>query len=217
MKQLAELIPVALFFISYQMDGKTIELGSWTYVFDGIYSATAVLMAATAVQLVLTRIFTGHIEKKLWFLFLAVALFGSATLFFRSEAFIQWKPTVFNWVLAIVFIGAPMMGKKTLLQSGLGDQLQLPSEVWNKLNWLWIANFIIVGGLNLVVAYNFSESFWVSYKLYSALGFILLLSIITAVIISPHIQDEESGSQDEDPDLNAENLPHTGENSGKIS
>lgn len=198
MKQFAELVPIVLFFLSYQVDGQTIDLAGFEYTFDGIYSATAILIAATAIQLILTRLLTGHIEKRLWILFAAVAVFGSATLFFRSEAFIQWKPTVFNWVLAALFIGAPLLGKKTLLERGLGDQIALPAQVWSRLNMLWTANFIFVGALNIFVAYRFSEATWVSYKLYSAIGFTLVLTIITAVLIAPHISesdDNDAGEQ----------------------
>jgi len=55
---------------------------------------------------------------------------------------------------------------------------------------LWVSNFAIVGGLNLVVAYGFTEDAWVSYKLYSSIGFTLLLTILTALLISPHLKDE---------------------------
>jgi intracellular septation protein len=51
MKQLAELLPVVLFFVVYQLDGRSLALGGWEYHFDGIYSATAVLMIATVLQL----------------------------------------------------------------------------------------------------------------------------------------------------------------------
>ena len=47
--------------------------------------------------------------------------------------------------------------------------------------------------LNLVAfgAYAYSEEIWVSYKLYSAIGFTLLLTILTALLISPHLKDEQ--------------------------
>ncbi len=48
-----------------------------------------------------------------------------------------------------------------------------------------------MGALNLVVAYGYSEETWVSYKLYSAIGFTLLLTILTALMITPHLKDEE--------------------------
>ena len=71
--------------------------------------------------------------------------------------------------------------------------------MWTRLNLLWTANFIVVGALNLFVAYRFSEAFWVSYKLYSAIGFTLLLTILTAVLVSPHLQAQDavgSGNSD---------------------
>ena len=53
MKQIAEFVPIVLFFIAYQLDGESISLAGWTYQFDGIYSATAVLMVATFLQFLL--------------------------------------------------------------------------------------------------------------------------------------------------------------------
>ena len=122
---------------------------------------------------------------------LAVLVFGGATLAFRNQAFIQWKPTIFNWVLAVVFGASQFIGDKNLMERTLGSQLILPRPVWTRLNILWVSNFTIVGALNLVVAYGFSEATWVSYKLYSAIGFTLLLTVLTAVIISPHLKDEQ--------------------------
>lgn len=191
MKQILELIPIALFFISYQMSGSSLQFAGLSYTFDGIYSATLILMIATAVQVAIVRLTTGHVEKRLWILLAAVLVFGAATLFFRSEAFIQWKPTVFNWALAALFLGSALLGKKTLLERGLGDQIDLPGLVWKRLNTVWTGNFLLVGALNLIVAYNFSEAFWVSYKLYSAIGFTLLLTVVTAVLIAPHISEDE--------------------------
>ena len=78
MKQFAELLPVVLFFVVYQLDGRTLALGGWEYHFDGIYSATAVLMIATVLQLVLTRLLSGHVEKRLLLLTAVVCAFGAA-------------------------------------------------------------------------------------------------------------------------------------------
>ena len=190
MKQIAEFIPIALFFIVYQLDGETLTLGGWQYTFDGIYSATAVLMIATVLQVGLTWAITREFEKRLMWLLLAVLLFGGATLAFHNQMFIQWKPTIFNWILAIAFGGSQFIGDKNLMERTLGSQIHLPKPVWTRLNMLWVGNFAVVGALNLVVAYGFSEATWVSYKLYSAIGFTLLLTILTALLISPHLKDE---------------------------
>jgi len=192
MKQLAEFIPIALFFIAYQLNGETISAGQWSFTFDGIFTATAVLMAATLLQVVLTYAFTREFEKRAMWMSLAVLIFGGATLLLRNQMFIQWKPTIFNWVLAIAFGVSQFVGEKNLMERTLGSQVRLPKPIWTKLNLLWVSNFAIVGALNLVVAYRFSEATWVSYKLYSALGFTLLLTILTAILISPHLKGEPS-------------------------
>jgi intracellular septation protein len=189
MKQIAEFVPIVLFFIVYQFDGRSISLAGWNYQFDGIFSATAVLMVATVLQ-VLYYAVTRRLEKRLLWQLLAVLVFGGATLIFRNQMFIQWKPTIFNWALALAFGGSQFIGEKNLMERTLGGQLHLPKPIWSKLNLLWVANFLIVGGLNLVVAYKFSEQAWVSYKLYSSIGFTLVLTVLTALIISPHLKDE---------------------------
>lgn len=195
MKQIADFIPIALFFIAYQLDGKSFSLAGWTYQFDGIYSATAVLMVATVLQVVLTVAFTRQLEKRLIWLLLAVLVFGGATLAFHNQLFIQWKPTIFNWVLALVFGVSQFIGDKNLMERTLGSQIHLPKPVWTRLNLLWVTNFFIVGGLNIIVAYGFSEKVWVSYKLYSAIGFTLVLTILTALLISPHLKEDASDEQ----------------------
>jgi len=131
------------------------------------------------------------VERRLLWLLLAVMVFGGATLFFRNQMFIQWKPTVFNWALALAFGGSQFIGEKNLMQRTLGSQIHLPKPVWTRLNLIWTLNFAVVGSLNLYVAYQYSEETWVSYKLYSAIGFTLALTILTAVLISPHLKDQQ--------------------------
>jgi intracellular septation protein len=189
MKQLIEFLPIAIFFIVYQLDGESITVGDWVYTFDGIFSATAVLMVATVLQFGVTWALTREFERRSLWLLLSVLLFGGATLLFRNQMFIQWKPTIFNWALAIAFGASQFIGDKNLMERTLGSQLHLPGPVWNRLNLLWVGNFTLVGGLNLVVAYSFSEATWVSYKLYSAIGFTLLLTILTALLISPYLKE----------------------------
>lgn len=189
MKQVLELLPIILFFGAYQMDGRTIEFGGYSYQFDGLYSATLVLMIATSLQVLITWVIERKLEKRLLWLFAAIMIFGGATLLFRNQAFIQWKPTVFNWALAIVFIVSQLTGKN-LMERALGSQLTLPKPVWKRLNYLWITNFVVVGALNIYVAYQYSESTWVSYKLYSSIGFTVVMTLLTVILISPYLKDQ---------------------------
>ena len=196
MKQILEFLPIVLFFGAYQMDGETLTVGAWSHTFDGIFSATAVLMIATiAVWLIMLAI-TRRNDKRLMWMMIAVVVFGTATLVLRDQRFIQWKPTVFNWVMAVLFFGSQFVGKKTLLERLLSQQLVLSEVIWKRLNALWVTNFVTVGALNLYVAYQYEEAFWVSYKLYSSIGFILLMMLLTVMIVAPHLRSED---QDIDP------------------
>lgn len=199
MKQFLEFLPLVLFFGAYQMNGETISVGEWLYAFDGIYSATAVLMFSSVAVLLVAFVLERRLEKRLMWMTVAILVFGAATLIFRDQRFIQWKPTVFNWVLALVFLASQFVGDKNLLQRFLGQQLVLPRAVWGRLNLLYVAHFSVVGALNLFVAYRYEEAFWVSYKLYSSLGFTIALMALTVLLLFPHLKNQIPNGDTEDP------------------
>ena len=192
MRQLLEFLPLVLFFGAYQMDGDTVAVSDWSYTFDGIFSATAVLMVSTVVVWLLCSALAKKNDRRMMWMAVAVVIFGAATLILRDQRFIQWKPTVFNWVLAAIFLGSQYVGERNLLQRLLGSQLALTRKVWSRLNVLWIGNFTVVGALNLFVAYQYEEAFWVSYKLYSSIGFTVVLMLLTIVIVAPHLREQDS-------------------------
>lgn len=192
MQQLLELIPIALFFIVFSMKGETISLFGWHHELDGIFSATAVLMIATVVQVITSFLMTRQLEKRQLMVAAIVLIAGALTLIFHNKLFIQWKPTIVNGIFALAFLITPYIGqKKTLLERAIGSQLAtIPHKVWLRLNTIWVIIFTTAGVLNIVVAYNFSEAQWVSYKLYSAIAFIAVQSIATALILSPYMKDQ---------------------------
>ena len=174
------------------MDGQSLELLGYSHTFDGIFSATAVLMVSSVMVWLMACALSRQNERRLMWMAIAVVVFGAATLILRDQRFIQWKPTVFNWVLAVVFFGSQFMGDRNLLERLLGGQLSLTRRVWTQLNALWVGNFTLVGALNLFVAYQYEEAFWVSYKLYSSIGFTILLMLLTILIVAPHLKEQEA-------------------------
>jgi len=199
MQQLIEILPIIIFFSVYYMRDSSVEFAGFEYQFDGIYSATAALMIATCIQMILVFLIAKRLEKRQIFLFVTVMVAGGLTLLLQNKMFIQWKPTVFNWVLALVFLASQFVGDKNLLQRFLGQQLVLPKAVWGRLNLLYVAHFSVVGALNLFVAYRYEEAFWVSYKLYSSLGFTIALMALTVLLLFPHLKNQIPNSDTEDP------------------
>jgi intracellular septation protein len=181
MKQFIEFVPVALFAAVF-------------FFSRDIYLSTLVLMVAIAAQAGLEYLMTRRIERKTQIIFWISMLFGGATLLLRNELFIQWKPTIINWLFAAGLLASQFLGKDNLLKKMLGAQLRLPDSVWLRLNLGWSLGFFIAGALNLVVAFNFSLAFWVSYKLIG--GFAITLSYIVLTLISlssgGHLQDPQT-------------------------
>lgn len=194
MLQLLELMPLIAFFAAFKMNGHVMDFGGFHYQFDGLYSATAILMVATTMQVGIVWAWKRTLEKRLLWLLATILVFGSATLLFHNQLFIQWKPTVFNWVLGAVVIGSHLFTQKNVVQRMLGQQLQLPDHICIRLTYLWSGYFFLVGALNLVVAYHFTEGTWVSYKLWSSIGYTLIMSVITALMVAPYLKIEATGT-----------------------
>jgi intracellular septation protein len=88
---------------------------------------------------------------------------------------------VLNWAIAAVFLGSQWIGDKTIVQRMLGSAAELSRAQWNRLNQIWISFFVVVGGINLFVAYNFSEAFWVKFKLFGMLGLTVAFVIVQSI------------------------------------
>lgn len=171
MKQFIEFIPVALF------------VAVFFYTRD-IYAATIVLMIGICVQVGYEWATTRRIERKSQVIFWVAMLAGGATLFFHNEMFLQWKPTIVNWLFAIGLTASQFVGKENLIKKMLAEQIKLPDTVWRNLNLGWAFGFFLAGVLNLVVAYNFSLEFWVSYKLIGGIGITLLYMVVTIIYLA---------------------------------
>ena len=52
-----------------------------------------------------------------------VRVFGAATLILHDVRFLQWKASVFYWLIGVVFGGSVWIGKKTLLERMIGAAL----------------------------------------------------------------------------------------------
>jgi len=126
----------------------------------------------------------------LWVSLVLVVVLGGLTIWFHSETFIKWKPTLLYWVMAGAFALGPLLFGKNLLRLLLGAQLQLPDPVWRRLNWAWVAFFAVMGSLNLWVAYTFSTNIWVNFKLFGSVGLMLLFTLAQGLYLSRHLPDE---------------------------
>jgi intracellular septation protein len=136
MKFLLDFFPIVLFFIVY----KTM----------GLYAAIYAMIAATAVQMLVSRYQTGKFENTHLVTFGLLVVLGGVTLALRDPAFLMWKVSALYVVFAAVLIISIWVGKKPLLERMLGKELDLPKIIWRQISWIWGLGFV---GIALVNAY----------------------------------------------------------------
>ena len=167
-KLLFDFFPIILFFVAFKLEDDPKR---------GIMIATAVVIAATLVQVGYMRLRHGRIEKlHLVTLVLVVAL-GGLTLALDDERFIKWKPTLVNWAFALVFLGSQFIGSRPVVRRLMGSKVSLSDGAWTRLNLGWTGFFVLLGAANLYVAQRFSTDVWVDFKLFGILTLTLLFIV----------------------------------------
>jgi intracellular septation protein len=141
MKLLADFFPVILFFVAYKL--------------YGIYTATAVAIAASFIQVGAGWLRNRHVEKMHLITLGILVVFGGLTILLQDRTFIMWKPSVINWLFGIVFIASQFIGDKPLVERMMSGSISVPEPIWYRLNSAWGLFFIILGFLNLYVASDF--------------------------------------------------------------
>ena len=170
MSQLGELLPLIVFFITFKM--------------VDIYWAIGALTATMALVMLVNKIRGKNPTGMQIGSLVLVLVFGGATVFLRNELFLKWKPTVLNWLFALVFLGSQFVGEKTIVQRLMAKaDVQLSRPDWLRLNLSWVAFFVFLGGLNIYVAYHYSTDTWVNFKVFGMLGLTLVFVIGQAFYI----------------------------------
>ena len=191
LKFLLDFFPLLAFFISYKL--------------ADIYVAVAVLMAATVIQTVGNRLHSGKWQK-LHLFGLAVALvFGGLTLALHDERFIKWKVTVFFWLIAAIFlVGAALRRSplKALFESINEQALPVPTPVWRRVDVIWGVVSLLVGMLNLHVAFSYSLDTWVNFKVWGITIIQLLLFVYTGFALHRYLPQEPDPASANSGDAN---------------
>ena len=203
MKFLFDVFPVILFFVSYKLSEKHADIAqqlannylssfvsgsSLSIEQSPIILATAITIIASIAQISFLLLCRKKVDAMLWISFIIITLFGSATIYFHSDTFIKWKPTVLYWCYAAAFVIGQFFFQNKSVESSDGSQIAMPEAVWAKLNLVWIAYFVFMGLLNIYVAFNFPTSTWVDFKLYS-LAALPIFTILQSVFLAKYVEE----------------------------
>ncbi len=196
MKALFDFFPLILFFAAFKL-------------YD-IYVATAIAIVATFLQVGYVWIKYRRFEPTHIITLVVISFFGGLTLFFHNDAFIMWKPSVVNWIFALIVLGSVLL-KRSVIKALMGKQIELPDPVWNRLSIAWALFFLAMGFLNMYVAFYYQPDLpeevrreaWVNFKVFWMLGLTLLFSVVQMLFIAKYI-DPESLEKADKPEKSKE-------------
>ena len=129
-------------------------------------------------------------DKFQWITVGAVILFCIPTIIFRNVEFLKWKAPIVNWIFAAIFFSSTYFSKKPAIAHMMDHAINAPEEVWFKLNKLWIAYFVLLGGINLFVAFSLSEALWIKFKVFGNLTLTFLFVFGQMPILSKYLPQE---------------------------
>jgi len=192
MQTLLELAPLILFFAAWK--------------FTDIYIATAVLMAGMLLLVLWDWVSTRTIPKMHLVSAVLVWVFGAATLILHDIRFIQVKPTVLYWIIALVVGGSVWIGRITVLERLMGAAIPAGHKVapatWRNASLVSALFYTALGGANLWVMYTMTEKAWVFFKTWICvpLGLIYTVGIVFWLLRGYEPKD---GPKDEPPQASA--------------
>ncbi|MEJ7927791.1 septation protein IspZ [Sphingobium sp. AN641] len=152
-----------------------------SYKFLGMIAGTAVFMAAIAVAVIVSKVKLGKVSPMLWLSAMLVLFFGSLTIYFRDEKFIQLKPTIIYSFFALMLFAGLLRGKsllKYLLQAAYDG---LTDEGWRKLSRNWAVFFLFMAIANEAMRATMTFDTWLAIKVWG----VTIVSVLFAAANIP--------------------------------
>lgn len=162
-----------------------------TYKFSGIYTATMVIMATTAITLAITWFITRKLSIMPIVTLVLISIFGGLTLYLKDPSFIQIKVTIINGLFAAILLGGWLI-KKPLLKFVFGEAMNLDASGWLKLTLRWGLFFLALALANEVIRRMVSMDTWVTYKTFGILPLTFLFAMSQLPLMQRHMIDEDN-------------------------
>lgn len=174
------------------LDWAPIVLFFGVYKLFGIFPATATLMAAAALSLVVGYFLEKKISPVPLFTAVVVGVMGGLTLYLKDDTFIRMKPTIVYSLLCLLLTVSELMGK-SLVRPILGSAIRLRDTAWRGLAFRFGAFFFVMAIFNEIVWRNFSRDVWMNYHLFGAMA----LTLVFAASQAPYMMRNQA--EDETP------------------
>lgn len=176
MTALLDFIPLIAFFIAAKQ-------------YD-IITAAGVLLVATLVVYVIHAIKQkGQLTKSQWVTLVLTVVFCGLSLIFHDDAFLKWKSTVINGVLALGLIISVMIGKP-LMELAMKQVFNLTKKGWNAVTLAWAGYFIVMAGLQYYFAFFTTNETWVNFKTWGWIPVMLVFLVGQFAFLKNHLNTD---------------------------
>ena len=186
-----EMGPLVVFFLANSYgDQLAARFPALAALGGKIFIGTAFFMVAMTISIILSKLWMRHVAMMPLITFVFVLVFGGLTLWLHDDTFIKMKPTIVN----AIFGGALLIGLafgRPLLAYVFDSAFQLDDEGWRKLTLRWGVFFFLLAVLNEVVWRNFSDDFWITFKIWGIMPLTIAFMLTQFPLLQRHSLEPE--------------------------
>ena len=172
LKAIVEYGPIIVFFVTYWM--------------ADLYTATAAIIIATLVVLVLSLIIERRVPVMPIVTGCIIIVFGGLTLWLKDETFIKMKPTIIQIIFGLVLL-VGLYTKNIFLEKLLGASLKMERQGWVILTRRFAFFFFSMALLNEVIWRTQSTDFWVNFKVFGILVLTILFLVAQVQLLKKYL------------------------------
>ncbi len=165
------------------------------YLLSDLFKATAAVMVATVAALAISYIITRKLPKLPLVTAPLLLVLGGLTLYLEDETFIKIRPTLVNALFSVTLLASVAFGWQPL-KFVVGQALRLDEPGWRKLTFRFGLFFAFLACMNEVVWRTQTNDFWVTYKVFGALGLTFLFMLTQAPMINRHLLPSDENAED---------------------
>ncbi|MDP9837414.1 intracellular septation protein [Neorhizobium huautlense] len=186
LKLALEIGPLLVFFFG-NLRGEWLaeKFPALTAIGGPLLIATALFMVATVISLIVSKIVFKHLPVMPFVSGVVVMVFGGLSIWLQDETFIKMKPTIVNTLFGVVLLGGLLFGK-SLLGYVFNAAFRLDAEGWKKLTLRWGIFFLFLAVINEIVWRNFSDQFWVNFKVWGTMPITIAFTLSQMPLIMRH-------------------------------
>jgi len=176
--------PLLVFFLAYRWfarDGEDMA----GQILAVIRSTGAFIVAAIA-ALAFSKWYLGKVSPMLWLSTALIVGFGTLTIYFADEFYVQLKPTIIYLLFGVALLAGYWRGK-ALLQTLLETAFEgLSHEGWLKLSRNWGVFFLFLAALNETLRMTLTFGDWLAAKIWVFLPLSFLFTFTQLPMLLRH-------------------------------